>query len=235
MSHDRLQEFQVCVGLHFANPNLLEMALTHSSYARFSKRGMVPDNERLEFFGDAVLKLIVSEFLYVQYPAASEGELTKMRAQLISDKNLAFLAEKLGLGDFLMMSQGEKNTGGTKRQSNLANAMEAVLGAYYLDQGLLAVQTFFTGLLKRFEGELLAQDYIVDYKTALQEFVQRKKRELPEYRTIREEGPEHDKVFYVLVSVTGDGGQLQFEGSGRSKKEAEQMAAKQAALALRVV
>ncbi|NBV83573.1 ribonuclease III, partial [bacterium] len=185
--------------------------------------------------GDAVLKLIVSEFLYVQYPAASEGELTKMRAQLISDKNLAFLAEKLGLGDFLMMSQGEKNTGGTKRQSNLANAMEAVLGAYYLDQGLLAVQTFFTGLLKRFEGELLAQDYIVDYKTALQEFVQRKKRELPEYRTIREEGPEHDKVFYVLVSVTGDGGQLQFEGSGRSKKEAEQMAAKQAALALRVV
>ena len=228
----RLMEFQKVAGIAFKNAGYLSVALTHSSYARHAKTRGIQDNERLEFFGDAVLKLIVSEYLLKKFPSASEGDLTKTRAQLISDKNLAFLAEKLRMGDFLMMSHGEKNTGGRQRLSNLANAMEAVLGAYYLDSGLPAVHQFFTHLLIRHEQELLAQDYVVDYKTALQEHVQRQRRELPAYKTVREEGPEHDKLFYVMVIVSGDDGRREYEGSGRSKKDAEQMAAKQAAIAL---
>lgn len=231
----RLAEFQRIAGISFRNSGLLLTALTHSSYARYSKKGGVQDNERLEFFGDAVLKLIVSEYLLKKFPSASEGDLTKIRAQLISDKNLAFLSEKLKMGDFLMMSYGEKNTGGNKRLSNLANAMEAVLGAYYLDSGLPAVHQFFTELLIRHEKELLAQDYVVDYKTALQEHLQRRKKGLPEYRTVREEGPEHDKIFYVTVTVDGDDERRPYEGTGRSKKDAEQMAAKQASLALGLI
>jgi ribonuclease-3 len=231
----RLIEFQKVAGIAFKHAGYLSAALTHSSYARYAKKGGIQDNERLEFFGDAVLKLIVSEYLLKKFPSASEGDLTKIRAQLISDKNLAFLAEKLRMGDFLMMSHGEKNTGGKQRLSNLANAMEAVLGAYYLDSGLPAVHQFFTTLLLRHEQELLAQEYVVDHKTALQEYLQRRKRELPDYKTVREDGPEHDKLFYVVVTVSCDDGRREYEGSGRSKKDAEQMAAKQASIALGLI
>lgn len=225
---ETLHEFQHKAGISFKDPSLLSTALTHSSYPRFSKLPGVQDNERLEFFGDAVLKLIVSEYLYHKFPQSTEGDLTKIRAQLVSDRNLAFLAEKLQVGEFLLMSHGEKNTGGTKRLSNLANAMEALLGAYYLDSGLLAVRHFFTGILNRFEAELMAQDYAVDYKTALQEYLQRTRQPLPDYVTVREEGPEHEKLFFVSVSVVVKGTRTKFEGAGRSKKDAAQLAAKAA-------
>ncbi len=229
---DRLNEFQVQTGICFKDRQLLITAFTHSSYARYNKKGRVQDNERLEFFGDAVLKLIVSDYLLRKFPTHSEGELTKIRAQLISDRNLAFLAEKLNIGDYLMMSYGEKNTGGDKRISNLANTMEALLGAYFLDSGLEKTQLFFTNLLVQHELELLAQDYVIDYKTSLQEYLQRRKLPLPDYRIDREEGPDHEKVFHVVVSVMVGDKPVICDGSGRSKKEAEQMAAKTTLVAL---
>ncbi len=230
----RLDEFQQQAGLEFKDRSLLVTAFTHSSYARYNKKGRVQDNERLEFFGDAVLKLIVSDYLLKKFPLHSEGELTKIRAQLISDRNLAFLAEKLNIGEYLMMSFGEKNTGGDKRISNLANTMEALLGAYFLDDGLHSTQQFFTDLLTTHEFELLAQDYVVDYKTSLQEYLQRRKLALPDYRVDREEGPDHEKIFYVVVTIDLGTKRLDFDGSGRSKKDAEQMAAKNTLHAMRI-
>lgn len=227
INQNRLDEFQKIAGLSFQNIELLVVALTHSSYPRFAKKAGIQDNERFEFFGDAVLKLVVSEYLLKKHPVATEGELTKIRAQLISDKNLAFLAEKLRVGDFLLMSNGEKNTGGHKRLSNLANTMEAVLGAYYLDSGLQSVYHFFTTLLNKYKTELMTQDYAVDHKTVLQEYLQRLKRPLPDYMTVREEGPEHEKQFHVNVTIQLDRVRV-FSGVGRSKKDAEQMAAKAA-------
>ena len=225
---ERLSEFEAKAGIRFRDRDLVTMAFTHSSYARFIKKKRVQDNERLEFFGDAVLKLIVSEYLLHKFPTHSEGELTKIRAQLISDKNLAFLAEKLSVGDYLLMSYGEKNTGGNKRISNLANTMEAILGAYFMDAGLEKTAGFFTGLLRQYESELLSQDFVVDYKTELQEFLQRQKSSLPEYRVSREEGPDHEKTFFVVVEIMIKNDRFTFDGSGRSKKDAEQMAAKHA-------
>jgi len=228
MDINRLAAFESSTGMVFQNKEWLKTALTHSSYARVYKRTPLIDNERLEFFGDAVLKLLVSDYLFHKFPSYSEGELTKLRAQLISDKNLAYLADKLGLGGFLMMSHGEKNTGGDKRLSNLANTFEALLGAYFLDSGWQKTQVFFNAVLKRFELDVMAQDHINDYKTTLQELTQRHRNPLPVYRVVREEGPDHHKLFHVMVQVCHQGQHFECHGEGRSKKDAEQMAAKQA-------
>ena len=223
-----IQQFKEQTGMQFTNSELLQTALTHSSYARGGRRKSVMDNERLEFFGDAVLKLVVSDYLYQKFPSYSEGELTKLRAQLISDKNLAYLADKLGVGRFIRLSSGEKSMGGDKRLSNLANALEALLGAYFLDAGWDAVQHFFKGILTRFESELRTLDHSYDYKTTLQEWAQRQRIALPRYMVDREVGPDHNKVFHVRVVLDTRPTPLESHGEGRSKKDAEQQAAKNA-------
>ena len=215
--------FEKKTGLVFSNKDLIQEALTHSSFA---KRQVPPvaDNERLEFFGDAVLKLIISEYLYEKYPNESEGELTKKRARMVADKLLAGLAQSLDLGAFIRLSPGEKKAGGSNRASTLANAMEAILGALYMDQGYDAAKTFFISLLQ--EVGYNDDSALHDNKTKLQEWLQKKGLALPKYQVLKSEGPDHEKTFYVEVAIKRNELPNAAVGYGKSKKEAEQHAAK---------
>lgn len=222
-----LHAFEQAVGVSFNNKALLLCALMHSSYAkRVRKRKPYIDNERLEFFGDAVLKFIVSEYLYQRFPKYDEGDLSKIRARVVSDRVLAKLASDIRLGEYIFFSYGEQNTGGRTRDSNLANALEAVLGAVYLDQGLLVVRTFFLKLLEQYSSDLFSRKKMKDWKTVLQEMTQKQRRSLPDYSVIKEEGPDHQKIFHVSVRVVLTQGSFKAEGLGVSKKDAEQNAAK---------
>ncbi len=203
----------------FNNKDLLKVALTHSSFARHSKQPGVEDNERLEFLGDAVLKLIVSQYLFDRFGDYDEGRLTKLRAQIVSDKTLAGFAQSLNLGERILFSFGEKNSGGPARISNLANAFEAILGAIYLDKGLQEATDFLVPYIEKFGEEW------VDAKSELQELSQKKKIDLPTYRVFKEEGPDHKKQFHIEASVMIEGRTVTAFGDGPSKKEAEQLAA----------
>ncbi|MCP4050103.1 MAG: ribonuclease III [bacterium] len=223
---EKTAEFEDRIGIRFNQKHLLFNALTHSSYAGSKgKKGAVKNNERLEFFGDAVLKLIVSEYLYFKFSDFDEGQLTKIRAQIISDKVLAKIAKDIDLGNYIVFSYGERNTGGTKRTSNLANAMEALLGACFIDSGLEVTKSFFLGLLEKYESDLISINSNYDYKTIIQEYMQKKKQDLPKYTVIKEEGPEHEKVFVVNIEIINENEVLQATGNGKTKKEAEQNAA----------
>lgn len=231
MSHSaaflaKVAELDRLHGLSFRNMALLALALTHSSFSRRTRNKSLEDNERLEFLGDAVLKLLVSDYLYEKYPALSEGRLTKMRAHLVSDATLASLARHLDLGRYLLLSFGEENSGGAERPSNLANAFEAVLGAMYLDRGLGAVRDFFIPLMENQAEQFLSESDIHDYKTFLQELMQRHQCELPAYHVLKEAGPDHNKIFHVEVVVHIAGVSYRGEGHGSSKKIATQTAAK---------
>ncbi len=230
---DNLVELESKMGVVFKDKLLLRTALTHSSYAKQkANRFLVQDNERLEFLGDAVLKLLASRYLFKRYPRYLEGQLTKIRAKLVSDKNLYKLALQLDLGKYILFSFGEKNTGGAEKISNLANAFEAVLGACYLDQGIDAVQQFFETLIDKNLDDFLSEEQLGDYKTQLQEFFQRKKMPLPIYTVTHIEGPDHQKIFYIKVTIEYKGEGQDFFGTGHSKKEGEQSAAKSALEAL---
>ncbi|SMB96328.1 RNAse III [Thermanaeromonas toyohensis ToBE] len=199
---------------------LLDLALTHPTYA--FENGLSEHNQRLEFLGDAVLNLVVAEQLYREFPDASEGELTQMRAALVCEASLAEAAGKLGLGEFLLLGRGEERAGGRYRRSNLADALEAVAGALYLAGGLPAVWRLAEGVLGTGLKEKKSLT-LIDAKTRLQELVQGKKRENVSYRVLGEWGPDHDKCFRVGVFYRG---KLLATGEGRSKKEAEQEAAR---------
>ncbi|MBU0581224.1 MAG: ribonuclease III [Candidatus Margulisbacteria bacterium] len=222
-----LKEIQSKLNLEFKDLALLNTALTHKSYVHEQKNKELSHNERLEFFGDAVLKLVVSEFLIKTYPDRDEGELTKIRAALVSDTSLANFSKKQGLGSFLLMSNNERKTGGAKRKSNLANALEALLGALYLDEGLDKVRPIILEFVKpeltRYEEGTLLKDY----KSVLQELVQQEGWNLPEYKVTKEEGPDHRKVFWIQVKVGKGLKKYKSEGAGKTKKEAEQRAARQ--------
>jgi len=224
---DKLTEIQSKLGIQFTKPNLLVTALTHSS---FSKRFQPPlaDNERLEFFGDAILKMVVSEYLFTHYPDDSEGDLTKIRARLVSDKNLSQISLSLGIGEYLWLSNSEIHTGGNSRRSNLANAFEAILGAIYLDQGYQVTHDFFIKILHTDEQQQIMHVPISDYKSHLQEILQQQKSPLPVYKIVEEHGPDHEKLFRIKVEVKMDGKNQDFEGKGHTKKEAQQHAAKEA-------
>ncbi len=234
MREQVLEDFQRKHAILFSDKALLDQALTHSSYVRQKqhKKGM-KDNEKLEFFGDAVLKLLVSEYLYIKYPDWNEGTLTKIRAYLISDKFLAKLALQLGLGAYIQFSFGERNSGGATRASNLANAFEALLGAYYIDQGLESVRRFLLEVLQQSKDGEAIEDFM-DYKTQLQEWAQQQKLLLPNYRLTKAEGPDHCKVFHVTAHIQKKEHIHTFDGIGQTKKEAEQHAAKQACEALKI-
>ncbi|HKQ33304.1 MAG TPA: ribonuclease III [Thermodesulfobacteriota bacterium] len=203
----------------FNNPKLLKTALTHSSYANETS---VESNERMEFLGDAVLGFIVAGVLYELFPEASEGKLSKMRSAIVSRMNFAHFAKELKIDKQILLGRGEENTGGRKRQSNLAGAFEAVIGAVFIDGGYRKVHKVVTKLLKNcLNGD---EEIFRDYKTRLQEVAQRQFRKVPKYKVVLEEGPPHDKCFHVEVKL---GRKCVGKGVGSNKKQAEQAAAKE--------
>ena len=217
----------------FRNPDLLEEALTHRSHVQGQPSMADKHNERLEFLGDAVLGLIVSEYLADTFPALAEGELSQIRARLIGRATLADAARRLGLGQRLRLGRGEERTKGRDKASLLANALEAVIGAVYLDGGVTVARTFTLQVLEAQLGELHQNDLAAfrqDYKSQLQEWCHRHVRALPVYTVMEAAGPDHQKTFEVTVEI-----QQKWYGSGkgRSKKSAEQQAAKQAVEQLR--
>ena len=210
------------MGYKFKNPSLLKTALTHSSYANEAGKG-TKYNERLEFLGDSVLSVIVSEYLFEAFPNMPEGELTKLRASLVCEKSLAKFSEKLGVGEFLLLGNGEENSGGRTRPSILADAFEAILAAMYLDSDMECAREYVLDFVKCALKE--AKPSFKDYKTMLQEIIQQNREESVRYHLVGEHGPDHDKRFVVEVHLNSN---VIGHGEGRSKKEAEQQAAKEA-------
>ncbi len=214
------------LGITMNNLELLNTALTHTSYAHESKEQPRPvHNERIEFLGDSVLSIIVSTYMYKNFPRLNEGELTKLRAHIVCETSLAQYARKISLGKYLRLGKGEDFSGGRERASILADAFESVLGAYYIDQGLPAAQKFLLGLMKTELDFICEHGIYSDYKTRLQEIVQKDGDVDIVYELVDASGPEHNKVFTTAVSI---GGKVVGKGAGHSKKEAEQHAAKSA-------
>ena len=214
------------LGYTFQNQKLLENALTHSSCANES-RGRLSSNERLEFLGDSILGMVVADHLYRNHPDLPEGELTRARAALVCEESLVEVAQELGLGEYLRLGKGEEAGGGRQRPSIRADAVEAVLAAVYLDGGIGSARKIIQKYILSREVAGLTKPH--DYKTALQELVQRESGQVLRYRLTGEEGPDHNKRFFVAVELNGN---CVGSGTGRSKKEAEQMAAKAAIEAL---
>ena len=219
-----LAEFQKRIGYQFNNLNLIRQALTHSSYANEKHMKKHSDNERLEFLGDA--EIVSSEFLYINYPDKPEGELTKLRASIVCEPTLALCTEPLELGKYLYLGKGEDHTGGRKRKSILSDALEAVIGAIYLDGGFTNAKEF---VLRFIMTDIENKQLFYDSKTILQEVVQGKHESLS-YELVNESGPDHDKNFTVDVHI--DGKKIS-SGTGHTKKAAEQQAAYQALLVLK--
>lgn len=218
-------EFQKVIQYEFKNPNLLKNALTHSSYINEGKTTKAGNNERLEFLGDAILDAVISDYLYNRLEHVEEGELTKLRAGIVCERSLAVCGTKVGIGDYLHLGKGEENMGGRKRGSILADAMEAVIGAIYLDSGWDAARDFVIRIFSEIIEEALLGKLHMDYKTEIQEKLQSHGEAEINYVIEKEEGPDHDKTFYANLIFQGN---IIGSGSGRSKKEAEQQAAKQA-------
>ena len=218
-------ELEEKIGYTFRNPQLLEQALTHSSFANEGKKHG-HNNERLEFLGDSVLSVIVARNLFLTYKDLPEGELTKLRASLVCEKALDVFAGQIGLGKYLRLGKGEEMTGGRERPSILADAFEALLAAIYIDGGYEAAQTFVLGFIPR-NLDVRRKNKLSDYKTALQEIIQQNREERVEYVLVDEHGPDHAKVFTaeVLLNTNVIG-----RGTGSSKKQAEQNAAHEALL-----
>jgi ribonuclease-3 len=222
---DEFEELQVRIRYRFRDRGLLEHALTHKSRAAEDLSGGVVDNESLEFLGDAVLGLVVADALFRQYPEYTEGQKSKIKAAVVSTQSLAQHAERIRLGEHLLLGRGEEKTGGRQKQALLADAYEALIAGIYLDGGLEAASAFLLRELKDDIDAGQAQTIARDYKSALQERVQAEGRPLPEYRVSGEEGPDHRKVFTVDLLV---GGEVLGSATGRTKKEAEQEAAREA-------
>ena len=223
MSAD-LRHLQQSLNIHFKNRQLLKQAFTHASYVNEHRFGQHQDNERLEFLGDAVLELTVSEFLFEAHPNRPEGELTKLRAAIVCEPSLVKFAEALQFGQYVLLGKGEELTGGRMRPALLADVFESFIGALYLDQGLEVVRSFLT----KYVFSQVSQEgkmQINDFKTRLQEFTQQHNMGLLEYRIVEERGPAHEREF---VSEVHMGEECLGSGTGRSKKEAEQQAAAQA-------
>ena len=220
-----MQELERKLNYTFRNPALLSEALSHSSYANEHRTAHLNSNERLEFLGDSVLGFVTAEFLFVQHPDLPEGDLTRIRAALVCEQSLYEVARKLELGKYLKLGRGEEAGGGRERTSILADATEAVFAAVYLDGGITAASQLIHRVLLDVEREEVVEERRKDYKTALQEQVQRQADQVLTYRMIGEQGPDHAKTFQAEVLLNGE---PLGTGSGHSKKEAEQAAAKAA-------
>ena len=218
-----IKDLEEAIGYRFHNISLLQNALTHSSFANERWHNSLLSNERLEFLGDSILGMLVAEYLYRNFPDRPEGELTRMRADMVCEKTLASVAARIHLGDHLMLGHGEEQGGGRSRDSILADAVESVIAACFLDGGIEAAQKFIrTFILVEVP---VSQMHNTDYKTKLQELVQQKKNQVLSYTLTGESGPDHDKHFTVAVSLHGG---MVGQGEGRSKKRAEQEAARAA-------
>ncbi len=222
-----LKELELKIGYHFKSPELLQKAMTHSSYANERHMPKYECNERLEFLGDAVLELVSSEFLFYRDVKMPEGELTKARASMVCEPALAFCARDLELGAYLLLGRGEDASGGRRRESITSDALEALIGAVYIDGGFANAKEFIERyILKDLENKIL----FYDSKTILQEIVQEKFKEPVTYRLVGEKGPDHDKSFETAVYI---GEEKYGAGRGRTKKSAEQEAAYRSILKLR--
>ena len=220
----KLEELEEKLGYHFHDRRLLEQALCHSSYANERHMDRLLNNERLEFLGDAVLELATSEYLYLNYPQMPEGEATRTRASIVCEQTLALCARDLGLGAWLRLGKGEELTGGRERDSITSDAMEALLGAIYLDGGFANAKEFVHHFIL---NDIEHKKLFFDSKTILQEQIQSETEEPLRYELIKEEGPDHNKRFTVHVLL---GTEILGTGSGRTKKAAEQEAAYRAIL-----
>ena len=220
-----MKELEKKLNYTFRDPALLSEALSHSSYANEHRAAHLNSNERLEFLGDSVLGFVTAEVLFVQHPDLPEGDLTRIRAALVCEQSLYEVARKLELGKYLKLGRGEEAGGGRERTSILADATEAVFAAVYLDGGIGAASQLIHRVLLDAEKEEAVEERRKDYKTALQELIQRTPGRTITYQLVEETGPDHCRVFVMEVSVDG---QVSGRGEGRSKKEAEQAAAKAA-------
>lgn len=222
-----IKKFQEVIGYHFHDEKLLRQALTHSSFANEKHLKKHSDNERLEFLGDAVLEIISSEFLYKEYPDKPEGELTKLRASIVCEPTLALCTKDIALGEYLLLGKGEDQTGGRGRKSILSDALEAVIGAIYLDGGFANAKEFIHRFIL---NDIEHKQLFYDSKTILQEMIQATAGAHLEYEILREEGPDHHKVFEVRAL---SGGEELGRGTGPTKKAAEAVAAYHGILKLR--
>ncbi|MDM8000603.1 MAG: ribonuclease III [Dehalococcoidia bacterium] len=213
------------LGITFSDVHLLQQAFVHRSYLNENPEFKLGSNERLEFLGDALLSLVIAEFLFREFPDFSEGELTKLRSDLVRQDSLARLASSLGLGDYLYLGQGEEKGGGRKRARNMACTFEALVGAAFVDQGFEASRDLILRLFSPAIREARQRGQASDCKSRLQEIIQAERQERPVYRLVEAVGPDHDKTFWVEVMV---GGEILARGSGKSKQAAEKDAARQA-------
>jgi ribonuclease-3 len=221
---DEFEELERTIAYRFRDRGLLEHALTHTSRAHEDASGGVFDNESLEFLGDAVLGFVVADMLFRRFPQYSEGQKSKIKAALVSTTSLARVAEELRLGDHLLLGRGEEKTGGRRKQALLADGLEALIAAIYIDGGVEQSRAFIVRHLGDMVDEIEQPDFVArDFKSALQERLQASGQPLPEYRVAAATGPDHHKLFEVELRVRGS---VMAVGSGRNKKEAEQRAAK---------
>lgn len=216
-----LEELQSTIGITFRDQTLLKQAFIHRSYLNESKE-FLQSNERLEFLGDAVLSFVTSQYLYRAYPKFPEGILTNIRSTLVKTQSLSDVAVTLHLGDLLQLSRGEESSGGRQNSSLLADSFEALLGALFLDQGVEAAEMFLKTVLFPKTTNIIETKSYVDYKSLLQETTQSQTKVSPTYTVVKSEGPDHNKTFWIEVSV---GANVIGAGSGKSKQEAEQNAA----------
>lgn len=224
---NQIEEFESVIGYNFQNKKLLQQALTHSSFANEKRINKQENNERLEFLGDAVLELTTSEVLYKEHSKMPEGELTKLRASLVCEQTLSLCAKDLNLGQYILLGKGEAATGGRERNSILSDALEAIIGAIYLDGGFTNAKEF---ICKFVLSDIDQKKLFFDSKTILQEIIQSDYKKELRYELISEEGPDHNKKFTVMAYM--DSSEL-CSGVGRTKKAAEQQAAYQSILKLK--
>ncbi len=225
LNNDSISEFEQLIKYVFNNRDFLTEALTHSSYANEKKYKKYNHNERLEFLGDSVLGLVISDYLFTNYPSLPEGELTKTRAKIVCETTLSNCAKEIDLGRYIMLGKGEDSTGGRERPSLLADAFESIIGAIYLDRGLNDSRNFILTTMKKVIEDALSGKIFIDFKTRLQELVQNDANVKISYEIIDEKGPDHNKTFYTQVKKND---RVLGFGNGKSKKESEQNAAKMA-------
>jgi ribonuclease III len=222
MSEQELASLENKLGYQFKNIGLLREALQHSSYVNEQRDPDLQDNERLEFLGDAVLDLVITHILMEQFPKTREGDLSRMRATIVNESQLSLVAQRLNLGQHLLLGRGEEQSNGQEKKSILADALEAVIAAVYLDGGLQAgfevIERQFSEMISHVRDRLAEEDF----KSRLQELVQVQFKRIPDYKIVAESGPDHDKTFEVRLSI---GNSLTTHGTGKSKKAAEQAAA----------
>lgn len=224
LRHRGREGIEKILGVRFRDRELLRISLTHRSYAHAASMGSENTNERLEFLGDAVLDLVISDYMYNKHRELDEGELTRIRSFLVNMNSLSEMARDIGIGPHILLSREERADGGAEKSSILADTLEALIGAVYLDQGLHKAREVVMRLVLEKMNEAVSGPLDYDYKSRLQEQVVKETGALPRYR-LTEEGPAHRKIFYAAVYIDGE---IRGEGSGSSKKEAEQAAARQA-------